>query len=238
MSLTPAFQREVVQRLEVPQEARIRYVQMLELALIKTQTRITNSQYVLLFDRAPQVQAVFLYWLDGQVKTNRWRFIGAAPASGGRPGKFDHFITPLGVYAHTLDNPDFRAEGTRNNFGILGFGSKGMRIYDFGWVQSERGWGRGRISQMRLLLHSTDPDVLEHHLGEPMSKGCIRIPESLNTFIDRNGILDADYEQALARGGKSQALRTDRSQTPWSGRYLVIVDSESLERPAWSPKPN
>jgi hypothetical protein len=36
------------------------------------------------------------------------------------------------VFEHTLDNPDFRAEGTVNEFGIRGYGTKGMRIFDFG----------------------------------------------------------------------------------------------------------
>jgi hypothetical protein len=50
-----------------------------------------------------------------------------------------------------------------------------------------------------------------------------------------NGILDADYEEAVARGKSSWVLRADREPTPWSGRYLVIVDSGRGERPAWSP---
>jgi hypothetical protein len=39
---------------------------------------------------------------------------------------------PLGVFEHSLDNPDFRAEGTRNEFGICGCGRKVVRVYDFG----------------------------------------------------------------------------------------------------------
>ncbi len=156
-------------------------------------------------------------------------------AAGG--ALFDYFITPLGVFAHTLHNKDYRAEGTRNGFGIRGLGRKGMRVYDFGWVLGERSWGRGGFSPMRLLLHATDPDYLEPQLGVAMSKGCIRIPATLNTFIDSYGLLDADYEQALMAGKKLWVIRPDRTPTPWPGRYLVVVDSDSINRPAWSPEP-
>jgi hypothetical protein len=236
-SLALTFQREVDRRLDVPQQDQARYAQLLETALASVATPITTSQYVVMVDRNPHVQAIFVYWLDAQAASDRLHFIGASPASTGKPGPFDHFITPLGVFAHTLDNKDYRAEGTLNELGIRALGRKGMRVYDFGWVQGERGWGRGGQSQMRLLLHATDPDYLEPHLGVAMSKGCIRIPATLNTFIDRYGLLDADYEQAQANGKKLWVLRPDRIPTPWSGRYLVIVDSGSTERPAWSPEP-
>lgn len=196
-----------------------------------------SPQYLVMVDRNPFVQAIFVYWLDPQAPPDRWDFIGASPASTGKPGQFDHFITPLGVFAHTLENKDYRSEGTPNSHGIRALGRKGMRAYDFGWTRGERGWGRGGLGQMRLLMHTTDPDHLEQYLGKAMSKGCIRIPATLNTFIDRYGILDADYEQAMAKGKKFWVIRPDRIPTPWSGRYLVIVDSVSNQRPPWSPEP-
>lgn len=237
-SFVPVFQREVEQRLDLPQAAQMLYAQLLDAALKNTGTLISTSQYLLLVDRNPNVQAAFIYWLDSQALSERWRFIGASPASTGKPGKFDHFITPLGVFEHSLNNKDFRAEGTRNDLGIRGFGIKGMRVFDFGWVKGERGWGCGGEGQMRLLLHATDPDYLESRLGVAMSKGCIRIPATLNTFLDRYGILDGDYEQALARGEELWVLRADRISTPWAGRYMVIVDSGITKRPAWSPDPS
>lgn len=236
-ALVSAFQREVDRRLELPQEAQERYAQLLETALAQSETPFAKSQYVLVLDRNPHVQAIFLYWLDLRQYPASFYFIGASPTSTGRPGAYDYFITPIGVFAHTLRNKDYRAEGTPSKLGIRGFGRKGMRVYDFGWVQGERGWGRGGISQMRLLMHATDPDHLEPHLGEAMSKGCIRIPATLNDFIDRYGILDADYEEALANGKKLWMIRADRTPTPWPGRYLVIIDSGGTERPAWSPAP-
>lgn len=234
-SLAQTFQRKVTQRLDIPQEAQTIYAQLLEAALSDAGTQIMTPQYVLLLDRNPYVQAIFLYWLDSQALSDRLHFIGASPVSTGKPGEYNHFVSPLGVFEHSLKNKDFRAEGTRNELGIRGFGIKGMRIYDFGWVQGERGWGRGGQSPMRLLMHTTDPDYLEQYLGEAMSKGCIRIPATLNNFIDRYGILDADYEQALASGKRLWMIRPDRTPTPWSGRYLVVVDSGRSERPAWSP---
>jgi len=80
-------------------------------------------------------------------------------------------------------------------------------------------------------MHATDPDMLESRLGTRQSKGCIRIPATLNVFIDRYGLLDADYEQAAAQGKHLWVLRPDRQPTPWSGRYLVIVDSRQVRRP-------
>ena len=48
-------------------------------------------------------------------------------------------------------------------------------------------------------------------LGIRHSKGCVRIPASLNTFLDHYGILDAEYE-ALRRTGKSLwVLKSDRA---------------------------
>ena len=59
----------------------------------------------------------------------------------------------------------------------------------------------------------------------------------LNVFLDQHGVLDADYEAALAAGTPQRVLRPAREPIPWPGRYLVIVDSQVAERPAWSPPP-
>ena len=211
--LAPAYRIEVERRLEVSQPDQARYAQLLETALASAGVPFIKSQYILVLDRNPNVQAIFLYWLDAQASTDHLRYIGASPASTGKPGR-GSFITPLGVFAHTLENKDFRAEGTLNKFGIRGFGRKGMRVFDFGWVQAERGWGRRGNSPMRLLMHATDPDYLEQHLGTQWSKGCIRIPATLNTFIDRHGLLDEDYEVAMANGKKLWMIRSDRLPTP------------------------
>ena len=118
----------------------------------------------------------------------------------------------------------------------MGYGNKGMRVYDFGWVSARKTW-RAEIGRMRLQLHSTDLLHLESKLGLPQSKGCIRIPASLNQLIDHYGLLDADYEEATTKSSISAVLDPGRTPTPWSGRYLIIVDSRRAARPDWSPIP-
>jgi hypothetical protein len=132
----------------------------------------------------------------------------------------------LGVYEHKL-LVDFRAQGTKNENGIRGYGSKGMRVWDFGWFPATKGWGKSPGSgDIRFQMHATDPSVLEPKLGSPGSKGCVRIPESLNKFIDHYGVLDAAYEQAIATGQKAAwVLPKDREGTAFSGRYLVVIDT-------------
>ena len=168
------------------------------------------------------------------ISKSGWWCDGASPVSTGKPGRFEHFLTPTGVFEHTIDNSDFFAEGTRNEFGIRGYGRAGMRVYDFGWRTGDKGWGGGGEGTLRLQMHATDPDLLEKKLGTPQSKGCIRIPATLNTFIDHYGILDGDYEKAMTEGMTFWVLSKTREATPWSGRFLVVVDTGRSKRPTWS----
>lgn len=232
--LSASFDCAVAPALHPSQNDIAAYAVMLQQALDRAQAPAASPQFVAVVDRNPNVQAVLIYWGSSQVA---WRLVGAAPVSTGLPGRFEHFTTPLGVFEHSLANPDFRAEGTKNQFGIRGYGRKGSRVYDFGWVAWPKGWGDGAMSVMRLQMHSTDPDVLEQRLGTAQSKGCIRIPASLNEFIDRYGVLDGAYEEELASGARLWVLREDREPTPWSGRYLVVVDSERSQRPGWAVLP-
>lgn len=232
-ALRSRFAQEVAARIEVPISAQIAYAERLDTALIPAGLSLERPQFVVLIDRNPFVQMVSL--LLGQI--SNWHWVGAARASTGRPGSFEHFITPLGVFDHSLLNHDFRAEGTFNSQNIRGYGLRGMRVFDLGWVLAERAWGRGGMSLMRLQMHATDPDVLEPRLGRPASKGCIRIPATLNSFIDRYGLLDEDYFRAEAQGRAPWVLRPDREPTPWPGRYVVVVDSELIARPAWATLP-
>ena len=114
---------------------------------------------------------------------------------------------------------------------------RGMRVYDFGWVMAERGWGPPGKSIMRLQMHATDPAILEPRLGRTRSKGCIRIPASLNRFIDHYGLIDAEYERAAREGRYLWVLLPKRAPTRWPGRYLVVIDSERENRPAWAGWP-
>lgn len=228
------YSEQVSRRVTVPDAEQRHYGALLADALAEAGLSDVAPQYFVLVDRSEFVQAVMVFWKSPE---GDFLLIGASPASTGKPGQFDHFVTPARVFDHTVDNLDFRAEGTRNEFDILGYGLKGMRVYDFGWINAPRGWGDGHESVMRLQLHSTDPDILEPRLGSIQSKGCIRIPATLNTFIDHYGILDKEYEREMANGRTFWVLSPDREPTPWSGRYLVVVDSMRQERPSWSPSP-
>lgn len=232
--LATNFQREVSSRLLVPQDERVTYAMRLQAALVAAQVATEALQFIVLIDRNPNVQAALLYWGSS---ARGWGWVGATPVSTGLPGRYEHFTTPLGVFDHSMANPDFRAEGTKNKLGFRGYGAKGMRIYDFGWVDAPRGWGKGAMGVMRLQMHATDPALAEPKLGSAQSEGCVRIPSSLNDFIDRHGLLDADYEKSAAEGAHLWVLRTGRTPTPWSGRYVVVIDSGRTERPRWSPLP-
>jgi hypothetical protein len=235
LALAAEYARVVDKRLEVPADQRRAYADRLRTALSDAGIGEFEPQFFLLVDRSPAVQAVFVYWLSAAGAS---RFVGASPVSTGHAGGYEYFITPLGVFEHTPANMDFRAEGTRNAYGIRGYGIRGMRVFDFGWVEGERTWDTRGRSPMRLQMHATDPDFLENQLGRPRSKGCIRIPATLNVFIDHRGLLDAEYERAVQQGRHLWVLRPDRQPVASQGKYLVIVDSQRKVRPPWSPLPS
>ena len=226
------FAREVDRRLDVPQADQQRYILQLEQVLRPDGLADAAGQSLILVDRSPLVQAAMVLV---RTQAGAWHWLGATPVSTGKPGTFEHFLTPLGAFAHTLENPDFRALGTLNKNRIRGYGVRGRRVFDFGWQLAERGWGDGGTSNMRLQMHATDPRVLEPRLGRVGSEGCIRIPATLNVFLDIHGVLDADYERAAASGQKLWILKADRQTVPWPGRLMVVVDSQAAGRPAWSP---
>lgn len=230
--LRQRFVAEVDRRLDVPPDLQSLYARRLDAALAQAGVApLSLPQIVVLVDRSVNVQALLLYLLDAPGAPD---FIGATPVSTGSAGRVDHFLTPLGVFAHTLDNPDFRAEGTLNENGIRGYGARGMRVFDCGWVVSDRTWGAGGRSPMRLQMHATDPDKLEQRLGRADSKGCVRIPATLNRFIDRYALLDADYEAAFAGGERAWLPLAERMPVAWPGRYLVVIDSATSPRPNWA----
>ncbi|WP_244849916.1 L,D-transpeptidase [Caballeronia sp. SL2Y3] len=234
-AMRQTFAKEVDRRLNVPLAAQQTYGRLLQHTLDEHGHGDLANEFVVLVDRSENVQALFVYF---RAKPgDAWSMIGASPVSTGRPGTYDHFLTPLGVFQHVPGNMDFRAEGTENEFKIRGYGARDMRIYDFGWADGERGWGKGGVSPMRFQMHATDPDKLEPLLGMRHSKGCVRIPSTLNTFFDHHGILDAQYEARAAEGESMWVLKPTRQTTPWAGHYLVVVDSGVKARPAWSPGP-
>ncbi|WP_431273036.1 L,D-transpeptidase [Variovorax ureilyticus] len=232
--LIALYRSRVDRALAVPADEVGRYRGLAETALRGAQADLSSAQYLLVVDRDPKVQAALLFWRS---ESGEYRFIGASPVSTGRPGTFDHFETPEGVFVHSPSNPDFRAEGTFNSNGIRGYGRKGMRVYDLGWQRVPKGWGDGATIDMRLQMHATEPDSLEHRLGSAQSKGCVRIPATLNTLLDHYGVLDAEYERLVADGQAFWVLKEDRETVADPGRYIVIVDSGLAARAPWTLPP-
>jgi len=224
------FQLNVKQTIEVPVQEQLTYAFRLKEILEENDLSDISSQFILVVDRNPFVQAIFIYWNSPQGSFN---FIGASLVSTGKPGAYDHFITPLGLFRHEISNMDFRSEGTKNDLGIRGYGKAGMRVYDFGWVVSERTWGKYGLSTMRLQMHSTDPDFLEIKLGQPESKGCIRISADLNAFLDHYGLLDASYYEAIKKGEHLWLFSGKEEPVSTPGRYLVVLDTYLGKYPPW-----
>lgn len=220
-ALRAAFARHVV-RPTAPDSTRLN--QLLEAARAAFALAGHNwpaGEFFLLVDRHPRSQeAVVALALADDI----WEVIGSAQVSTGHPGRFDYYCTPLGLFEHGVATGSFRAEGTFNDNGIRGYGLAGLRIFDLGWVSAVKGWGAGGINQIRMQVHATDP-VLERRLGQPASKGCIRVDSGLNRFLDQYGVLDAGFEAAFRETGKRPWFwLADRTPTPWSGRWVVVVE--------------
>ena len=228
--LKAEFRRDVEPLLIVPQDEIVNYALLLQTTLDVGQVKTESLQFILLIDRNPKVQVALLYWGSEGVG---WQIVGATSVSTGLPGRYEHFVTPLGIFEHSTSNPDFRANGTKNKLGFRGYGLKGMRIYDFGWVAAPRTWDNSGMGKLRLQMHATDPDLAEPYLGSIRSEGCVRISAKLNDFIDRNGLLDQDYDKAEEET-HLWVLRVDRTPTSTPGRFMVVVDSERKKRPNWS----
>jgi hypothetical protein len=195
---------------------------------------INHPQVLVVVDRNPRVQQLRLVLARTE---GSWLSLGGTKVSTGQTGRFDYYVTPTGVFLHTDLILDWRAQGTFNEHHIRGLGSKGMRVWDFGWQTAIKGWGTEETGEIRLLLHATDPDYLERRLGRRASKGCVRIPDAMNRFLDRHGILDADYERAATDDPRFAALLLpDRTPTPLAGDALVIIDS-SQPLPTAKPEP-
>jgi hypothetical protein len=227
--LTAAFEQQVTHRVDLPADVCQNYAQLFNQQLATSKVTLTRDQFGIVVDRSPKVQVLTLV-VAGPSGT---RCVGATTVSSGSTGRFDHYYSPLGLFDHTLANPDFRAEGTKNENGIRGYGRKGLRIYDMGWQTTIKGWGKPEERQIRFQLHSTDPDILEPRLGRPDSKGCIRMPATLNTFIDNYGVLDAQYDAREAEGQSLWVLSKHRVRTGLEGEYVVVVDTKPEHKPQW-----
>lgn len=186
---------------------------------------LDRPQLVLVVDRNPGAQDVAL--VLAQPNGDPWQLIGTAKVSTGQRGRFDYYITPTGIFRHTDAILGYRAEGTYNENGIRGLGARGMRVWDFGWQNAQKGWrSDGERGDIRLLMHATDPVALEPRIGRPASQGCVRVPGVLNVFLDRYGVLDVDYERAAETNARYRwLLRADRTPTNLAGNMMLVVDS-------------
>lgn len=193
--------------------------------IINNQTlsdKLTEDQYLIVVDRNVKSQNAFLvFWNHDNQKVE---LLGATAISTGSTKK-GHFITPIGLFENTLDNPSYRALGTKNENGIRGIGIKDSRVFDFGWQDSNAGWGTHSPAKIRFQLHGTDPDYLESRLGTPDSKGCVRVHTSMNQFLDKYGILDYWYEKSFQEKHNVWVLKKDRIKIKGAGKFLLVIDT-------------
>jgi len=227
--LRATFAREVPRAIPLSPERQRNWISRAKAAVATSGMSIDHPQLLVVVDCNPAVQelAIMLAQPDGP-----WAVIGSSKVSTGQARRRGYYITPTGIFLHTDAILDWRAEGTFNENHIRGLGLKGMRVWDFGWVEARPGWlTDGETGEIRLLLHATDPNILEARIGRPASKGCVRVPAAMDQFLDRHGVLDADYERAAADDIRFRALlRSDRAPTPLAGRALVIIDSGDAVR--------
>lgn len=192
-----------------------------------------EDQYALYVDRNPDRQLAFLFYFDATGRT--LRLIGRDLVSTGklRAGE-DSFLTPVGVFENLPENFSHRAQGTKNDKGWRGLGAKGSRVWDFGYQQAPRQFKQGVFeSQMRLLMHATDPDQGEPRLGRQDSKGCVRVSAALNRFLDRLSLLDKRYVHLLQPEHRTWLFTKDVAPVRRPGSLLIVGDSsppQSAER--------
>ncbi len=185
---------------------------------------IDARQAVLVVDRSARVQRL---WVAVAYPGPRpWDVLGAVSVSTGKPGRKEHFRTPVGVFANDATILGYRAEGTYNEHHIRGIGVRGMRVWDFGW-QTTNDWRTpGALMAVRMEMHATDPAALEPRLGRWDSEGCIRIPSRFNVYLDHAGLIDAKLRDAARTDRRFAALLPkDAAPSPLAGAMLVVIDS-------------
>ena len=182
-------------------------------------------QYFVYVDRNEEKQNIMVGFFDPvEIKIV---IIGWDKVSTGNPRKKGHFITPTGVFKNSVDNPGYRALGTKNSKGWRGLGKRGSRVWDFGWQKTP---DQAAEREIRLLLHATDPDFGEQRLGQVDSKGCVRLSAKLNYFLDHYGILDKEYEQSAANKTSGWLLSNDRETVKNPGQFMIVGDSSVAVR--------
>ncbi len=201
--------------------------------LLQTQAvAIDAAQVVLVVDRSALVQRLWV--VAAYPEGEAWEVVGQVRVSTGKPGRKEHFRTPVGVFENGTAVLGYRAQGTYNENHILGNGTRGMRVWDFGWQTTDDWRTPGALMAVRLEMHATDPAVLEPRLGHWDSEGCIRIPSKFNLYLDQHGLIDAELQEAAQTQRRFAALLPkDATPTPLAGHLVVVVDtSDPLALPS------
>lgn len=191
----------------------------------RSQAQFDSSQFFLLVDRNHEEQKAFLAFYD--VAEGKVTLIGGDKVSTGNPKRRGFFETPIGVFENKPANMSYRALGTKNSKGWRGLGAKGSRVWDLGWQRTVK--GSGEPMDIRMLVHTTDPDQGESRLGRVDSKGCIRVPARFNKFLDHYGVLDREYEGSVKA---KYVLPANREPVPLAGKFIVVIDSGESQEPA------
>jgi len=186
-----------------------------------------GPQAVLAVDRAANQQTIWVLVSS----PGKWTVIGGTLVSTGKPGRKEHFKTPIGTFLNDGAILGYRAEGTFNENHVRGLGLKGMRVWDFGWQTTEDWRTPGATVEVRLEMHSTDPANLAHRIGRPDSEGCIRIPASLNQFLDKHGVIDRALTAAAPTDpATAQLISRQQNPTPLAGSAVIVYDSSEPQR--------
>jgi len=186
-----------------------------------------GPQAVLAVDRAANKQTIWVVVSS----PGKWTVIGGTLVSTGKPGRKEHFKTPVGTFLNDGAILGYRAEGTFNENHVRGLGLKGMRVWDFGWQTTEDWRTPGATVEVRLEMHSTDPANLAHRIGRPDSEGCIRIPASLNQFLDKHGVIDRALTAAAPTDpATAQLISRQQNPTPLAGSAVIVYDSSEPQR--------
>ena len=184
---------------------------------------VSRPQTIVWVDRNPEAQRIEILVRDQFGKCAYYYKIGSAKCSTGNPTRPDHFETPVGVFENNPRHPSFRAAGKPNSNGFCGYGKKGLRVWDLGWQQASGRYASGKSGEckIRMMMHSTDAAQGEPLLGTRQSKGCIRIPEKVNRFIDHYRLLDLFYVTEK----NYDLIGSDGEPNLVSGALIVVGDS-------------
>ncbi len=183
---------------------------------------LPTTQVVLLVDRSPAVQRL---WVVLASPGMPWEQLGSVHVSTGKPGRKEHFRTPVGLFVNDSSILGYRALGTFNENHIRGVGLKGMRVWDFGWQMTDDWRTKNAPMAVRMEMHATDPANLELRLGRWDSEGCIRIPSKFNSYLDNHGLIDAKLREAAQTDKRFAALLPKATPSPLAGSVLVVVDT-------------